>query len=123
MVRYHIFEANQFHFSCISASAAQNGYLERLEQLDIAYNDTVPDDGWSLFFESVSALKNIVELDISLRPASSRECGPWFIHLLSNLVKLPKLKELGIQRWALSEAERQQLSRIQTENNINIHYD
>ncbi|XP_073530959.1 leucine-rich repeat-containing protein 31 [Phyllobates terribilis] len=107
----------------VIASAAQNGHLERLEQLDIAYNDTVPDEGWSLFFESVSALKNIVELDISLRPASSRECGPWFIHLLSNLVKLPKLKELGMQRWALSAAERQQLSRIQAEMKINVHYD
>ncbi|KAM4041821.1 leucine-rich repeat-containing protein 31 [Anomaloglossus baeobatrachus] len=107
----------------VIASAAQNGHLERLEQLDIAYNDTVPDEGWSLFFESVSALKNLVELDISLRPASSRECGPWFIHLLSNLIKLPKLKELGMQRWALSAAERQQLSRIQAEMNINIHYD
>ncbi|KAG8581191.1 hypothetical protein GDO81_007584 [Engystomops pustulosus] len=107
----------------VIASAAQNGHLERLEQLDIAYNDTVPDEGWSLFFETVSSLKNIVELDISLRPASSRECGPWFIHLLSNLVKLPKLKELGMQRWALSTAERQQLSRIQRETSINIHYD
>ncbi|KAM3930531.1 leucine-rich repeat-containing protein 31 [Leptodactylus fuscus] len=107
----------------VIASAAQNGHLESLEQLDIAYNDTVPDEGWSLFFESVAALKNIVELDISLKPASSRECGPWFIHLLSNVVKLPKLKELGMQRWALSAAERQQLSRIQMENNINIHYD
>ncbi|XP_040284137.1 leucine-rich repeat-containing protein 31 isoform X1 [Bufo bufo] len=105
------------------ASAAQNGHLERLEQLDIAYNDTVPDEGWSLFFESLPALKNIVELDISLRPASSRECGPWFIHLLSNVVKLPKLKELGMQRWALSTAERQQLSRIQMEVKINIHQD
>ncbi|XP_069829923.1 leucine-rich repeat-containing protein 31 [Dendropsophus ebraccatus] len=107
----------------VIASAAQNGHLESLEQLDIAYNDTVSDEGWSLFFESVPALKNIVELDISLRPASSHECGPWFIHLLSNLVKLPKLKELGMQRWALSEAERQQLNRIQMENNINIHYE
>ncbi|XP_044147350.1 leucine-rich repeat-containing protein 31 [Bufo gargarizans] len=107
----------------VLASAAQNGNLERLEQLDIAYNDTVPDEGWSLFFESLSALKNIVELDISLRPASSRECGPWFIHLLSNVVKLPKLKELGLQRWALSTAERQQLSRIQMEVKINIHQD
>ncbi|XP_056421097.1 leucine-rich repeat-containing protein 31 [Hyla sarda] len=107
----------------VIASVAQNGNLERLEQLDIAYNDTIPDEGWSLFFESVSALKNIVELDISLRPSTSHECGPWFIHLLSNLVKLPKLKELGMQRWALSAAERQQLSRIQMENNINIHYD
>ncbi|XP_075719773.1 leucine-rich repeat-containing protein 31 [Rhinoderma darwinii] len=107
----------------VLASAAQNGHLERLEQLDIAYNNTVLDEGWSLFFESVSDLKNIVELDISLRPASSRECGPWFIHLMSNLIKLPKLKELGMQRWALSAAEHQQLSRIQTESNINIHYD
>ncbi|KAM9315987.1 leucine-rich repeat-containing protein 31 [Gastrophryne carolinensis] len=107
----------------VLASAAQAGHLESLDQLDLAYNDTVPDEGWSLLFESISALKNLAELDISLRPASARECGPWFIHLLSNMPKLPKLKELGMQRWALSPAEKQQLDRIRSEKNINIHYD
>ncbi|XP_068137080.1 leucine-rich repeat-containing protein 31 [Hyperolius riggenbachi] len=107
----------------VLASVAQAGHLDSLEQLDLAYNDTIPDEGWSLLFESIPALKNIVELDISLRPASARDCGPWFIHLLSSLPKLPKLKELGMQRWRLSTAEQQQLSRIHRENKINIHYD
>nr|DBA26158.1 TPA: hypothetical protein GDO54_010455 [Pyxicephalus adspersus] len=107
----------------VLASAAQAGHLDSLKQLDLAYNDTVPDEGWSLLFESIPALKNIAELDISLRPASIRDCGPWFIHLLSNIPKLPMLKELGMQRWALSTAEQQQLSRIHMEHNISIHYD
>ncbi|XP_018409288.1 PREDICTED: leucine-rich repeat-containing protein 31 [Nanorana parkeri] len=107
----------------VLASAAQASHLDSLQQLDLAYNDTVPDEGWSLLFESVPALKNITELDISLRPASTRNCGPWFIHLLSNIPKLPMLKELGMQRWALSTAEQQQLNRIHRENNISIHFD
>ncbi|KAM4770766.1 leucine-rich repeat-containing protein 31 [Rhinophrynus dorsalis] len=107
----------------VLASAAQAGDLNSLQQLDIAYNDTIPDEGWELFFESLSAHKNIAELDISLRPASSRHCGPWFIHLISSLLKLPKLKELGMQHWVLSSVEKQQLQRIQKESSIHIHYD
>ncbi|XP_075058198.1 leucine-rich repeat-containing protein 31 [Mixophyes fleayi] len=107
----------------VLASAAQAGHLDNLQQLDLAYNDTIPDEGWSLFFETVSALKNAVELDISLRPASTRNCGPWFIHLLSSLQQLPKLRELGMQRWLLSAGEQQQLNRIHREKNINIHHD
>ncbi|XP_063775669.1 leucine-rich repeat-containing protein 31 [Pseudophryne corroboree] len=107
----------------VLASAAQAGHLDNLQQLDLAYNDTIPDEGWSLFYESAPALKNAVELDMSLRPASARDCGPWFIHLLSSLQKLPKLRELGMQRWVLSAAEQQQLNRIHRENDININYD
>ncbi|KAM5163740.1 leucine-rich repeat-containing protein 31 [Mantella aurantiaca] len=105
------------------ASAAQAGHLDSLQHLDLAYNDTVPDEAWSLLFESIPALKNITELDISLRPASARGCGPWFIHLVSNIPKLPMLKELSMQRWTLSTAEQQQLNRIRRENKISIHYD
>ncbi|OCT55228.1 hypothetical protein XELAEV_18003729mg [Xenopus laevis] len=76
-----------------------------------------------LFFESAHALKNITELDVSLRPSSNRSCGPWFIHLLSILVKLPGLRELGMQRWLLTAAEKQQLSYIMTEKNISILFD
>lgn len=104
-------------------SAAQASHLDNLQQLDLAYNDTVPDEAWSLLFESIPALKNITELDISLRPASVRDCGPWFIHLISNIPKLPMMKELGMQRWTLSTAEQQQLNRICKEKNISIHYD
>ncbi|XP_041420882.1 leucine-rich repeat-containing protein 31-like, partial [Xenopus laevis] len=107
----------------VLASAAQAGHLDSLQQLDIAYNDTVVDEGWMLFFESAHALKNITELDVSLRPSSNRSCGPWFIHLLSILVKLPGLRELGMQRWLLTAAEKQQLSYIMTEKNISILFD
>ncbi|KAG8445199.1 hypothetical protein GDO86_010105 [Hymenochirus boettgeri] len=107
----------------VLASTAQAGHLENLQQLDIAYNDTIFDDGWTLFFESFHALKNIVELDVSLRPASQRSCGQWFPHLLSSLPKLHTLKELSMQRWLLSPAERQQLSHIIMNNNITIIYD
>ncbi|OCT80789.1 leucine-rich repeat-containing protein 31 [Xenopus laevis] len=107
----------------VLASAAQAGHLDSLKQLDIAYNDTVPDEGWMLFFESAHVLKNITELDVSLPPSSHRSCGPWFIHLLSILVKLPKLRELGMQRWLLTAAEKQQLSHIMTEKNISILFD
>eukprot|EP00079_Xenopus_tropicalis_P025531 XP_012818866.1 PREDICTED: leucine-rich repeat-containing protein 31 isoform X2 [Xenopus tropicalis] len=107
----------------VLATAAQAGHLDSLQQLDIAYNDTVPDEGWMLFFESLSALKNITELDVSLRPSSNRSCGPWFIHLLSILVKLPRLRELGMQRWLLTAAEKKQLGHIMAEKNISILFD
>ncbi|XP_075426949.1 leucine-rich repeat-containing protein 31 isoform X1 [Ascaphus truei] len=106
----------------VLASAAQAGHLGHLQQLDLAYNDTIPDEGWALFFEGLYALRNISELDVSLRPSSSRDCGAWFIHLLSSMLKLPKLKDLGMQRWALSEAETQRLDRINKESAVNIHF-
>ncbi|MEE6510996.1 hypothetical protein FKM82_031379 [Ascaphus truei] len=106
----------------VLASAAQAGHLGHLQQLDLAYNDTIPDEGWALFFEGLYALRNISELDVSLRPSSSRDCGAWFIHLLSSMLKLPKLTELGMQRWALSEAETQRLGRINKESAVNIHF-
>ncbi|KAM8953127.1 leucine-rich repeat-containing protein 31 [Pelodytes ibericus] len=105
------------------ASLIQNGHLLSLQQLDLAYNDAISDEGWGLLFESLCSLKSIAELDISLRPASSRNCGPWFIHLLSSLLKLPQLKELGMQRWVLSGAEQQQLDRVCKESHINITLD
>ncbi|KAE8603986.1 hypothetical protein XENTR_v10014528 [Xenopus tropicalis] len=107
----------------VLATAAQAGHLDSLQQLDIAYNDTVPDEGWMLFFESLIALKNITELDVSLRPSSNRSCGPWFIHLLSIFVKLPRLRELGMQRWLLTAAEKKQLGHIMAEKNISILFD
>ncbi|XP_053315576.1 leucine-rich repeat-containing protein 31 isoform X2 [Spea bombifrons] len=107
----------------VLASAVQDGHLQDLQLLDLAYNDTISDEGWGLFFESLGDLKNIAELDISLRPSSSRHCGPWFIHLLSSFLKLPKLKDLGMQRWVLSDAEQQQLDRVSKERTININFD
>ncbi|KAM4695516.1 leucine-rich repeat-containing protein 31 [Discoglossus pictus] len=107
----------------VLASTAQASHLDNLQHLDLAYNDTIPDEGWVLFFESLYAIKNITELDVSLRPTSNREGGPWVIHLLSSMLKLPKLKELGMQRWALSAAEQQQLDRINKESMISIHFD
>ncbi|CAH2247555.1 leucine-rich repeat-containing 31 isoform X1 [Pelobates cultripes] len=111
------------HDLAVLASTLQDGHLQRLLQLDLAYNDTIPDEGWGLLFESIGALKNITELDISLRPASRRNCGPWFIHFLSSLLKLPKLKEVGMQRWVLSPAEQQQLDRVCKDNLIHVIFD
>ncbi|XP_053566096.1 leucine-rich repeat-containing protein 31 isoform X2 [Bombina bombina] len=107
----------------VLASAAQAGYLDSLQHLDLAYNDTIADEGWALFFESLYAINNITELDVSLRPGSTRDCGAWVIHLLSSMLKLPKLKELGMQRWVLSAAEQQQLERINKESMIHIYFE
>ncbi|NXA48908.1 LRC31 protein, partial [Nothocercus julius] len=101
----------------------QDGHLARLQKLDLSYNDNISDEGWSVFCKGLSVFKGLSELDISLRPSSCRGCGMWFSELLAGLTKLPALAELGMQRWVLSEPQRQRLESFNQDNRRSIRFD
>ncbi|XP_014742573.1 PREDICTED: leucine-rich repeat-containing protein 31 isoform X2 [Sturnus vulgaris] len=104
-------------------SLRQDGHLARLQKLDLSYNNNISDDGWAVFCQGLRAFKELSELDVSLRPSSCRDCGPWFRELLAALTQLPALAELGMQRWALSESQRKQIEDFNQDNKRNIRFD
>ncbi|NWX81720.1 LRC31 protein, partial [Nothoprocta ornata] len=101
---------------------AQDGHLARLQKLDLSYNN-ISDEGWSVFCKGLSVFKGLSELDISLRPSSCRDCGMWVSELLAALTKLPALAELGMQRWVLSEPQRERLESFNQDNKRSIRFD
>ncbi|XP_068939765.1 leucine-rich repeat-containing protein 31 [Petaurus breviceps papuanus] len=107
----------------VLASALQTGHLTRLQQLDLSYNDSISDEGWATFSHNVPLLKELTELDISLRPASFRECGLWFGHLLHGLTKLPMLSELGLQRWKIPAPQLEELEHFNCHHRRSLHFD
>ncbi|XP_066050014.1 leucine-rich repeat-containing protein 31 isoform X2 [Chamaea fasciata] len=104
-------------------SLRQDGHLTRLQKLDLSYNSNISDEGWTVFCQGLGAFKELSELDLSLRPSSCRDCGPWFRELLAALTQLPALAELGMQRWALSESQRKQMEGFNQDNKRNIRFD
>ncbi|NXH64495.1 LRC31 protein, partial [Rhabdornis inornatus] len=104
-------------------SLRQDGHLARLQKLDLSYNNNISDEGWAIFCQGLGAFKELSELDVSLRPSSCRDCGPWFRELLAALQQLPALAELGMQRWALSESQRKQIEGFNQDNKRNIRFD
>ncbi|XP_014428968.2 leucine-rich repeat-containing protein 31 isoform X2 [Pelodiscus sinensis] len=105
------------------ALEAQAGHLAKLQTLDLSYNDRVSDEGWATFFQGLIALTELSELDISLRPSSCHDCGMWFSKLLTDLLKLPAFREIGMQRWVLSESQEKQLESFNQGNKRNVHFD
>ncbi|RLW00625.1 hypothetical protein DV515_00008572 [Chloebia gouldiae] len=104
-------------------SLRQDGHLARLQKLDLSYNNNISDEGWAVFCQGLGAFKELSELDVSLRPSSCRDCGPWFGELLAALTQLPALAELAMQRWALSESQRKQMEGLNQDNKRNIRLD
>ncbi|XP_041323854.1 leucine-rich repeat-containing protein 31 [Pyrgilauda ruficollis] len=104
-------------------SLRQDGHLARLQKLDLSYNNNISDKGWAVFCQGLGAFKELSELDVSLRPSSCRDCGPWFGELLAALTQLPALAELAMQRWALSESQRKQMEGFNQDNKRNIRFD
>ncbi|KAM6260097.1 leucine-rich repeat-containing protein 31 isoform 1-T1 [Spheniscus humboldti] len=101
----------------------QDGHLARLRKLDLSYNNNISDEGWVVFCRGLAVVKELSELDVSLRPSSCRDCGTWFSELLAALTKLPALAELGMQRWVLSESQRKRLESFNQDNKRNICFD
>ncbi|XP_043558458.1 leucine-rich repeat-containing protein 31-like isoform X2 [Chiloscyllium plagiosum] len=104
--------------SLVSVSRA--GFLENLENLDLTYNNTVDDQYWAMFFQEISGLKELSELDIGLRPLTHRACDPWITIFLDSLVRFPSLTEFGMHHWVLSASQRKRLETFNSDNKRNI---
>lgn len=104
-------------------SACQRGVLSRLKLLDLSYNGSVGDGGWTSLFGKANGLKGLEEMDVSLRPAASLSASPWLPTLLEALSQLPCLSRLSLQHWALSSGEREKLEKILSKKNVILECD
>ncbi|XP_062959892.1 leucine-rich repeat-containing protein 31 [Cynocephalus volans] len=105
------------------ASVIQMGHLARLQKLDLSYNDGICDAGWTIFCQNIWFLKELTELDISLRPSNFRDCGQWFRHLLCAVNKLPEITEIGMKRWILPALQEEELECFNQDHKRSIHFD
>lgn len=94
------------------ALVIQAGSLANLRKLNLSYNDSICEEGWAIFCQSVRFLKELTELDISLRPSAFQECGRWFRDLLCAVTKLPKITVIGMKRWILSASQQKELNHL-----------
>ncbi|KAI2648919.1 Leucine-rich repeat-containing protein 31 [Labeo rohita] len=86
-------------------------------RLNLSYNGSVGDGGWTSLFGKAAALKGLEELDVSLRPSASLSASPWLPALLEALPQLSSLTHLSLQHWALSSTERDKLEKILSKKN------
>uniref|UniRef100_A0A8C6QT59 Leucine rich repeat containing 31 n=1 Tax=Nannospalax galili TaxID=1026970 RepID=A0A8C6QT59_NANGA len=91
------------------ASVIWTGHLAKLQKLDLSYNDSICDAGWAIFCQSLWLLRELTELDISLRPSSFRDCGQGFRYLLYAVSKLPEISEIGLRRWTVLPSQEEEL--------------
>ncbi|MGH0127256.1 UNVERIFIED_CONTAM: hypothetical protein FKN15_077005 [Acipenser sinensis] len=105
------------------ASVSKSGELAHLRQLDLTYNDTVEDAGWAHFFQETMGLKELTELDISLRPSTHRDASPWIDSLQGFLIRLPAISEFGLHRWVLTNQQRECLESFNNSHKRSVHFD
>ncbi|XP_032262092.1 leucine-rich repeat-containing protein 31 isoform X1 [Phoca vitulina] len=105
------------------ASVIHTGHLAKLRELDLSYNDSICDAGWAIFCQNVRFLKELTELDISLRPSTSRDCGQWFRHLLCAVAKLSEITEIGMKRWILPTSQEEELEHFHQDHRCSIQFD
>nr|XP_014342003.1 PREDICTED: leucine-rich repeat-containing protein 31 [Latimeria chalumnae] len=108
-------------FQALTAMS-QAGHLSKLQTLDLTYNGTIGDEGWTMFFKGLKGLKELSELDISLRPSTCQDCGLWFSDLLLCLTQLSGLTELGMERWILTSSQKERLECFNKENKRSIQF-
>nr|XP_012326398.1 leucine-rich repeat-containing protein 31 isoform X3 [Aotus nancymaae] len=105
------------------ASVIQTGHLAKLRKLDLSYNDSICDAGWTMLCQKVQFLKELIELDVSLRPSNFRGCGRWFRHLLCAVTKLPQITEIGMKRWILPASQEEELEWFGQDRKRSIRFD
>lgn len=91
-----------------AAAVCRRGSLSSLRVLDLSYNDSVADDGWSAVF-AAGGLASLEDLDLSLRPSASASCSAWLPALIHALPQMPALTRLALQRWTATSQERRRL--------------
>ncbi|XP_070841858.1 leucine-rich repeat-containing protein 31 [Chaetodon trifascialis] len=104
------------------AAVCGRGCLSSLRVLDLSYNGSVGDDGWSALF-AAGGLGSLEDVDLSLRPSTSAPRSAWLPALLAALPRLPALTHLAAQRWAIGSRDRQQLSRCLRERKVLLEWD
>ncbi|XP_021487669.1 leucine-rich repeat-containing protein 31 [Meriones unguiculatus] len=105
------------------ASVIQTGHLAKLQMLDLSYNDSICDAGWDVFCRSLCFLKNLTELDISLRPSSSRDCARWFRCLLCAVTQLPLITEIEMRRWVIPASQEEELECYIQDHRRDLHFE
>ncbi|RVE59152.1 hypothetical protein OJAV_G00201160 [Oryzias javanicus] len=92
------------------AAVCRRGSLSSLRVLDLSYNGSVADDGWSAVL-AAGGLASLEDLDLSLRPSASASCSAWLPVLIRGLPQMPALTRLALQRWTATSQERRRLGR------------
>lgn len=105
------------------ALVMQTGHLATLQKLDLSYNDGICDAGWAIFCQNLCRLKELTELDISLRPSSSQECGQWFRHLLCAVTQLPVITGIEMRRWVIPALQEKELDCFTQDRRRDIRFD
>ncbi|XP_073344116.1 leucine-rich repeat-containing protein 31 [Pagrus major] len=104
------------------AAVCRRGCLSSLRVLDLSYNGSVGDEGWSALF-AAGGLGSLEDVDISLRPLTSASCSAWVPALLCALPRLPSLTRLAVQRWTISSQDRQKLSHSLRKRSVLLEWD
>lgn len=99
------------------AAVCRRGFFSSLRVLDLSYNGEVGEEGLAALF-GAGGLGSLEDLDLSLRPLTSRASAGWLPSLLSALPQLLALTRLGMQRWTLTVQERDQLIYVLGKRNI-----
>lgn len=106
---------------CVTESACKRGALSNLKCLDVSYNGRVGDAGWVSLFREAGGLKQLQELDISLR--SNACASAWTSAMMDALPQLPSLRRVSMQRWTLGSEERQKLEQSLKRRNVVLESD
>lgn len=109
--------------ACVTESACKRGTLSNLKLLDVSYNGHVGDAGWVSLFREAGKLKQLQELDISLRPDACASASVWLSAMTDALPQMSSLRRVSVQRWTLSSEERQKLEKTLKKRNIVLESD
>ncbi|XP_034000879.1 leucine-rich repeat-containing protein 31 isoform X2 [Trematomus bernacchii] len=104
------------------AAVCRRGLLSSLLVLDLSYNASVGDEGWSALF-AAGGLGSLQEVDLSLRPLTSAPCTAWLPALLCALPPLPALTRLSLQCWTSSPRDRKQLKHCLRKRSVLLEWD
>ncbi|MCJ8745926.1 hypothetical protein PDJAM_G00135870 [Pangasius djambal] len=104
-------------------SACKRGALSNLKLLDVSYNGRVGDAGWVSLFREAGGLKQLQELDVSLRPDACLSASAWTAAMMEALPQLSALRRVSMQRWTLSSEERQNLEKSLKKRNVVLESD
>lgn len=116
-------QCSLFCMCVLTESACKRGALSNLKHLDVSYNACVGDTGWISLFREAGRLKQLQELDISLRPDTHLSASAWMSALMDAVPQLTSLQRVSMQRWTLNLEEKQKLERSLKKRNIVLEND